>query len=239
MRSGRRQWPVIRELKQLDWQSLVQSEAFSNVMRLVHLAMRLDSFDEDRIRSELLKARRRAYENELTIQARRVGCPSRSGRLGNNESLTALNEDSKADAVSIVNTYNFDLAVAILNIRTEVPTANRNTYVRRLRDWEEKRNAWKSEQIALNTEATARVRAQQDFYRFNAIDAITGVDGIAVLSPGQAAEPICQGWINRGAVPLSEALNNPPPYHPNCPHVWQITPGEVEEFECEELWMGE
>lgn len=233
MRSGRQRWPAIRELKQLDWQSLVQSEAFSNVMRLVHLAMRLDNFDEDRIRSDLLSSRRRAYENELTIQARRVGCSSRSGRLGNNESLTALNEDSKADAVSIVNTYNFDLAVAILNIKTETPTANRNTYVRRLGDWEEKRNAWKSEQIALNTEGTARAKAQADFYQFNAID------GVAELKPGQAAEPICQGWINRGEVPLREALNNPPPYHPNCPHVWRIKPERVAAGECAELWMGE
>ena len=62
-----------------DWQSVVGG--MTEVQKLVHLAMRRDAVDEDGIRADLLKVRRRAYESELTIQARRVGCEGRSGHL--------------------------------------------------------------------------------------------------------------------------------------------------------------
>ena len=77
----------------LDWQAVV--EKMTNVQRMVHLAMRYDVYDEERIRSDLLKERRRAYEDELTIQAGRVGCPGRSGRLSNGAILSQLYEMSK------------------------------------------------------------------------------------------------------------------------------------------------
>jgi hypothetical protein len=195
--------------------------------------MRFTLEDEERIRGELLRARRRAYEDELTIQARRVGCATRRGRLGNNATLTALNEQSRLDAVSIANTYNYDLAIAIQHIRTETPTANRHVYARRLSDWEAKRNRWKSKQIAEWTEGTARAAAQQDFHKYNKLL------GTALLAPTRAVCPICQGWIRRGEVAIQVALNNPPPYHRRCPHVWNLMPGKVAADECSSLWMGE
>jgi len=195
--------------------------------------MRSDSFSEEQIRGELTRMRRRAYEDELTIQARRVGCGSRRGRLTTGPSLTALNELSITDAASIVNTYNYDLAIAILNIAAETPAANRHVYAKRLSGWEAKRNQWKAAQITQNTEGTARSMGQKDFCTFN------DVQGFAVLRPTVAVCPVCVGWIKRGQVSLKVAENNPPPYHPNCPHLWETRPNQVAKLECPNLWMGD
>lgn len=214
-----------------DWQQ--QVDDFSNVMKLIHLAMRKDKQDAEKVRAELVKARRRAYEDELTIQAGRVGCAGQQGRLTKGPALNQLNEMSKTDAESIVNTYNYDLAMAIEAIKAETPSANRSLYVKRLTDWEESRNFWKIPQIAMYTENTARSQAQADFYRMNKLD------GVATLEPKTAKEEICAGWIRRGEVPLKEALKNPGPFHPFCPHLWVINSERVPRQECPNLWMGE
>ena len=83
------------------------------------------------------------------------------------------------------------------------------------------------------TDNSARAMAQQDFYQHN------GQMGSAKLEPRTAVCPICQGWIARGIVPLRVALNNPPPYHPNCPHIFDIRPNKVASEDCPNLWMGE
>ena len=214
-----------------DWGVVVEN--LPDVGRLVHLAMRLDSFAEDQIRGQLTQMRRRFYEQELTIQARRVGCPGRSGLLRNGPLLSELNEMSIRDATSIVNTYNYDLAAAIAAIRSETPSANRHVYASRLQGWEAQRNQWKSAQINQYAEGTARSLAQAHFVEFNRIE------GYAVLQPTSAVCPVCQGWIKRGKVPMKVAMNNPPPYHPNCPHSWALRPDKAPDEECRLLWMGE
>lgn len=215
-----------------NWQAAV--DRLSNVGKLVHLAMRMDAFDVTQVRGELVRHLRAAYNDELGIQAARVGCADRQGRLTTGPILSALGEEAAADAESIVNTYNYDLAIAIAHIRTETPTANRYVYAHRLRQWHEARSAWKVPQIAQMTEQKARARAQQDFAEQNGRRT-----GIARMQPRTAACPICQGWIARGDVPVRVALNNPPPYHVNCPHLWDIDTGRVSRDECPDLWMGE
>jgi hypothetical protein len=205
----------------------------TDVQKLVHLMMRMVDSDRDTMRAELQKQRIRAYEDELTIQAGRVGCGGRRGRLVNGPALSDLNDMSITDAASIVNTYNYDLAAAILAIASDTPTANRNTYVKRLGAWEAKRREWKRGQIAQFTENSARSQAQQDFYRLN------NIGGVAELQPESAECPVCQGWVQRGEVPLRVAENNPPPYHQNCPHSWACNPDKVAKDECRDLWMGE
>ena len=213
------------------WQPLV--DQLSDVGKLVHLAARKEPLDVDRVRSELLRERRRYYEAELTAQAARVGCPGRSGNLKNAERLAILDELSRIDAVSIVNTYNYDLAVAIRYIRAQVPTANRYVYAKRLGDWGKNRDAWKNAQIAQYTENTARSMAQQDFYLFNANF------GTAELVPKTAVCPVCRGWVARGEVPLRTAMNHPGPFHVNCPHLWETHPERVAREDCPMLWMGQ
>lgn len=191
-----------------EWQPVV--DGFSPVMKLVHLAMRMDAVDQEALRAELLRARRSFFEEELTAQAERVGCRTRRGHLANGPILSQLNDDSLRDSASIVNTYNYDLASAIARIRTDTPRANRWTYAKRLGAWDAKRASWKEPQIAQYTEISARGLAQQHFYNIN------GSFGTAVLRPEPAVCPVCIGWVARGEVPLAVAMANPPPYHPNC-----------------------
>ena len=209
------------------------AERMSDVMRLVHLAYRRDSVDVEEWRGRILRMRRSAYEQELTIQAELVGCGGQAGRLGEGDILSEMNERSRDDAESIVNTFNYHLAAAIVNIRSEIPTANRHVYASRLQEWEQEYWGWKKPQIQQNSDIEARSQAQQDFYRFNG-----NLFGGGKLEPTKAECPVCKGWVRRGIVPQQVALNNPPPYHPNCPHVWDLRPEQVPPESCPTLWMG-
>ena len=216
----------------LDWESVIGDSP--DVVKLVHLAMRYDSVDEDAWRVELLKARRSAYEDELTIQAGRSGCTGRIGRLTNNTILSEINKTCVRDAKSICNTYNYDMLAAATKIRAEIPTANRNVYAKRLADWKASRDGWKANQIAQYTLGTARAQAQQDFHNFNVMN------GYAVLRPVEAVCPVCQGWVNRGRVPLTVATGNPPPYHPSCilPNE-KVLMGDKKEIPIQEIVKGD
>lgn len=218
-------------MPELDWRSLV--DGMTNVQKLVHLAARMDSVDEDQRRVDLLRQRRRAYEDELAVQAAHMGCPGRIGRVTASEILNRLNEASRSDAESINNTYNYYLAAAIVRIGQEKPRANRFVYAKGVREWAPTYWAWKRPQIDQMTDNSARIMAQQDFYRYN------GQFGSARLLPTRAVCPICEGWVRRGVVPLRVALNNPPPYHVNCPHLWDSRPDRVAREDCPDLWMGE
>lgn len=214
-----------------DWRA--RTAEGSNVEKLVHLAFRQDEVDRDDYRARLLRIRRDAYEDEITIQAGRVGCPGQHGRLTTGPSLAALNADSFRDADSIVASYNYDLAAQIEAIRAATPTANRHTYAARLTEWSAQRAQWKDVQIAQYAEGTARGRAQSDFAAYN------DTTGYAVLEPTDAVCPICLGWIARDKVPISVAVSEPPPYHPNCPHRFVQYPHRIALDECYNLWVGE
>lgn len=214
--------------KERDWQTVVKDQ-LTPVGKLVHLAMRQDLVAEKRIADELFKAKRKVYEQELTLQASRAGCKGQ-GRLQNNRSLTELRKECDTEAAGIVSTYNFDLAISIMKVRQDTPRANRHTYASRLRKWERERNKWKAEQITGYTAGSARARAQKDFYRLN------NLSGQAELTGASPKCPICQGWKARGRISLKEAMNNPPPYHPDCPHRWKVYPEQVDD--CSELWLG-
>jgi hypothetical protein len=211
------------------WHTLVGG--MTPVQKLVHLAVRMTDEDRDQLKTQLVRMMRRAYEQELTHQAARAGCSNRQGQLRNGPILSELDDICRGMAQGIVDTYNRDLAYAIRNIAADVPTANRTTYAARLREWESKRAAWKTPQIEQYTTNEGRSRAQAAFIERNRIE------GFAVLMPERAACPVCQGWINRGNVPLRVAINNPPPYHPNCPHLWRTYYGRA--ADCSLLWVGE
>jgi hypothetical protein len=215
----------------LDWQAAVAQ--LSNIGKLVHLGMRRDPVDIEAMRaSEVLKMRR-IYEAELTDMAARVGCRGRRGRLANGPILSELNDQARTWAEGIANTYNYDLTSAINVIRTETPTANRFTYAKRLLAWHDERAKWKNAQISQHTEGWTRSKAQADFRLHNPMT------GTAELQPKAAVCPICQGIVARGEIPLQEALRDPPPYHPNCPHQFMIHADKVPAATCDILWMGE
>lgn len=215
------------QAKARQWEPVVAD--LTDVGRLVHLAARQTPDDVEEMRKSLLGIRRREYDQAVSDYLVQVGC-SGSGRLGAGAELSLLNDLGKEDAESIANTFNFDLAHAIRNIRQEVPTANRHVFVNRLRAWERERSEWKGTQIALHTAMTTRQQAMVDFSENN------GLRPQLQLQPTRAAEPICQGWINRGKVSFRVASNNPSPYHPGCVHFWK--PAFEKTADCEGLWNG-
>lgn len=212
-----------------NWQELVNQ--MTPVQKLVHLAARADAVYEQELKTDLLRARRRAYEDELSLQAMLAGCGAEQGLVSEGALLSELDEQCREDAAGIVNTYNTDLAHIITNIGEEMPTANRFTYKARFKTWDHERAIWKKQQIGLYTDGSARAKAQQDFYGEN------GLHGEAKLAPEDAKCPVCIGWIARGMVPILEARRNPPPYHVNCPHRWDMYPEQVDD--CAMLWMGD
>jgi len=217
-----------------DWHALLEN--MSPVMRLVHLAARWDQFDVEQQRGEYLRSMRAAYNDELNIQARRVGCGNQVGRMREGSpALPQLRAAAERHAESIVNTYNYDLAVAIQHIRQETPTANRYTYASRLSAWNERRGAWKTPQIANMLDGEARIMAQQDFTEQNRLRN----RGTARLEPRTAVCPICQGWIDRGDVPIYVAMANPGLWHPGCDHKWTFFYDKLSSEDCQVLWMGE
>jgi len=217
-------------MPQLDWRTLVAS--MTDVQKLVHLATRYDMVNEEALRAQLLKNRRNEYEATLNQLAAEAGC-GRSAILSEGPVLSELNDLSRDDAMSIANTYNYELGIAILAISSDTPRANRFAYANRLAKWENRRAKHKDDQIATHTNLTARSLAQRDFNQFNDIDGTAQLVG-----PNPAAEQICQGWLNRGMVTKQVAVNNPSPFHLGCPHVWDFTLKKLNREDCQDLWMG-
>lgn len=202
-----------------------------NVRLLVHLAMRMDMVDEQQITAEVFREKRESYEEELTAQARNVGC-NRQGVM-DEKTMKQAHDQSAEEGAGIVNTYNYDLAYAINNIHDQFPTANRVTYAKYLGQWDQKRASWKNVQISLHNRMEWKAKAAYDFTRNN------NVEGYAILVPDNKAScAICRGWIKRGKVPLAEAqrvMQGWPP-HINCIHSWNVKP--LGDLRCEELWVG-
>lgn len=221
--------PWYLSLNQREWQPLV--DGMTRVQKLVHLAKRFALDETERLRSELLRDMRLAYQDELTIQASRVGCEHKRGQLSNGPILSEINALAEERAGQIANTYNYDLSIAIQAVADKNPRANRHYYARELDAWDQARSEWKNPQINEHQSGEARALAQRHFYQHN------GQLGYAILIPRTAVCPICQGWIDRGKVPIRVAINNPPPYHPNCPHLWDMYPDKA--IDCGTLWMGE
>jgi len=191
------------------WQALFAQ--LSPVGQFAHGAAMADDTSEQMTRAELTAERSRAYEKELQTQGRQVGCDQYRGQLSIGPEWVSLDSQSVTDARSITNTYNRDLARQINKIRRDVPRANRNTYAKRVRDWSRERDVWKDKQVRTQAANGARAQAQKDFYQNNGL-----TEGTAVLRPRTAVCPVCQGFINRGEVPVNVATGNPPPYHPSC-----------------------
>jgi len=211
----------------LEWEPLLQN--MSEAQRLIHERARLDSVDVQRMSAELLALRRQAFNDELLLQAEALGYPDQRGNLTDEYLLAELEAQSEEDAKSIANTFNYFLAVGLLALL--FPTVK--DYERWFLQWSAEYWAQKDPVIVQIAAGTAAALAQQAFYQRNR------VGGSAKLQPRTAVCPVCLGWIARGLVPLFVALNNPPPYHPRCPHYWEIRPERAAAPSLADLWMGE
>lgn len=207
-------------------------DQLSNVGKLVHLAWRQDSVAQQDIAGIIFRRLRDTYEDEMTRNAERVGCGGQRGLLQEGPAMSELRATADEHAASIVRTYNLDLSRAIAAIRTETPTANRNTFSSRLQEWESARAQWKDGQIGLMTYSTGAQMAKSDFTRLN------NLSGTAEVIPKTAAEERCQALIDAGEVSIRVAEENPFPLHFNCIHEWILHPEKVLAGECRYLYMG-
>lgn len=207
------------------------TEQMTTVQRFVYIIVQGTDMDEAVLAAELTMKRIRAYEDELTIQAAAVGCTGRAGRLTNDMIQRDIRDKSREDAISILNTYDYDIAREIRAIAKRRIRANRYIYAYHLRAYMKRRQVWKRKQIAEYTDNWARSKAQHDFV------AVNRAMGMATLEPRTAVCPVCKGVILRGKIPLQRAMAFSPPYHVNCPHVFDITYDGP--YDCAKLWMGE
>lgn len=223
---GRQEEAEYDQKKAALWRQMVAE--FSRVMSLVHLSMRMVSVDVDQLRDELVKARTLEFEDAVSDYTAQMQCGG-TGHLRPGAELDRIRKKSRLDAEQIADTYNRDLALVIAQIREESPRANRHTYAKRLRVWDQGRSSWKTTQISLHTIMTTRDMALKSFSQHN------GLEPSVMLFPRLAKEPICQGWINRGLVSFEVAKRNPSPYHVGCVHFWRP---EFEKGDCTNLWQG-
>lgn len=213
-----------------DPQAVTESEDYTAIMLLVYSYFSMDDTDAARIAVELEAQKRQAYEAELTKLAGQAGCPKQG--VADQYTLDSIQDQSEDEAAGIVNTYNYDLAQAIINVHEQYPRANRNTYMRQLTAWNNARADWKYTQITLHNTGEWQAQAQLDFTTYN------DLSGWAEILPKKAAEPVCQELAARQRIPLREAqdyMRSWPP-HLNCPHYWVVHPNQI--ADCEDMWLG-
>lgn len=212
-------------------QQVIDTNDFTAIMRLVWQRASWTSVEASEFQAAIMDTMRKSYEQTLQQMVTAAGC-DRSVDLTNGLEIETLRQEAAFRAAGIVDTYNRDLAFAIRAIRAETPTANRNTYARRIQAFTESRDTWKNAQIALMSSGFATQRATEAFLRRNPTVRAEAV----VAGPRPAVEPECQALID--AEPFD--ANNLParfPLHLNCPHEWEIR--DVIGADCDTLWTGD
>ncbi|MFA4973442.1 MAG: hypothetical protein WC683_12560 [bacterium] len=223
------------EVKSLDWQSLVDS--MTDVQRLVHLAAR-HTEDHVRVRREtMIRATRDVYGEAIRQEVIHIGCPD-PGRvyLREGAELRRMAEHINEVASGIENTYNYDLARAILQIGAETPTANRWVYAYRLNGWEAERMAAKEPFIAETEYGWTVNAAKEAFWANNA-----QIRAAAEVVPYPTVCPICAEYVAGNPYPSMEALYRrcSLPAHPRCPHHGSpLLDRRLTRDECRDLWIG-
>jgi hypothetical protein len=202
----------------------------SQLIQTITLLYGMQSDDIDTLADQLLAQRAVEWQRAIEQELRRYGCdkPAQSPVGADALELFRLSEQ---DARGIATTYNRQLEAQVQRLYDANPRGNRNYYFSQLEQWATKRNAYKSQQIALNTAATTRQYAQQRFREENNIQG-------KFLFSGPA--PVCMECTQlkaMGLVTLEVVNRYPSPRHPNCPHEW--TPARVRGgIDCEAAWAG-
>lgn len=211
-------------------EAIISSEDYTAIMLLVYGYFKMDETDVKRIADEIANQKLQAYEAELTALAGKAGCAKQG--IADVYTTDSIRDQSDYEAAGIVNTYNYDLAQALIAIHEQHPRANRNTYLIALSAWNNQRATWKYAQIALHNKGEWQAQAQMDFTTYN------DLSGWAELLPKKAAEPVCQDIAQRKRIPLREAqdLMAAWPPHLNCPHYWELHTGQI--ADCEDMWLG-
>jgi hypothetical protein len=230
-------WTVVAEkgLKERrNWRPLV--DQMSNVQVWVHLSLRYGIDDEEDRAKLLFSQSRRDYESAIREEVKGLGCMD-PGRviLQEGTELKELSDRAKWAASSIANTYNYDLAQAILQVGRDAPRANRNVYYYRLSQWEQARAERKEPQINKTETAWAMNRAKEAFHKYNAILAR------AEVWPYPTVCPVCAEYVAANPYSSMDELYRrcELPAHVGCPHHGRpLLDRKLTREECAGLWTG-
>lgn len=236
-------FPAVEIRASLDPDPLV--EEMTDVQRRVYRAARATAAVVTLWREAIYQHNSRVYQRTVQSLLSSVGCGGSPVEVSR-PSRGALAEASRMSAGSIANTYNYDLARAILSIGAATPTANYRTYRSRLfgdtansiypglRNWAAQRAELKAPQIGRTETGNTVNAAIELFYSNN-----PQLDAQAELRPLQAVCPICQAAVANNPYPNVEAVYAAGnwPAHIGCIHYPQLT-GRIMARDCAEVWRG-
>lgn len=226
-----------------DWETL--REQMSDVQRRAFDAARAVGADESLWRDTLFQANYDTVATTFSNLVGRHGCGGAQVTVGD-KVRSVVRDAARESAGSIANTWNYDLAQAILAIGRQAPRANLRTYRSRLfgdtpnsihagfDNWASNRGIQKMAQI-WTTETGQAINASTElFYRRN-----PRLDGQARIIPQAAGCPVCQGLVAGNPYQSARAAYaaGDLPVHPGCVHT--VEPGRVLAEDCSEVWRGE
>jgi hypothetical protein len=194
---------------------------------------RMDEADEVSMKADLLSQMVSAWKRGIEDEAVKFGCNSARAKNPTGTDLRQLDDLAFTDAASIVATYNRDVEREILRLIAANPDEGGATYYTpALNAWVAKRNAYKTLQIALNTETRAREIGRQRFWAMN------GVKGQFKAYPTTAVCPVCLRIIAAGTVSLEYTQEHPLPAHVNCAHHYVMVNPQPRKLDCAKIWTG-
>lgn len=204
----------------------------TRLLRIMALLYRQGDEEIRALQRELVAARKRAWTEALRNEARRYGY---TGPVSppRREDLAWIEHEARADAESIVATWNRDVERQLRKLYRQNPRGNRYYYAKHMEAWAARRNTWKAQQIARQNEYGTIGYAQR---RFREMNGLRG--GRYVFSGPPPVCGTCVGHFARGVVGQRYVDAHPTPVHIGCDHTWKLLRGSVEAPSPEELWVG-
>ena len=199
------------------------------VQRLVDSLVRMGQPDIDALHAHLFEQARFDFAAGMRAELERLGLRAGLIRVTDERVLAMLDQRARFAAESIANTYNRDLERQLARIGEAIPTANRQTYMAGLREWEADRIAARTPGISVTEFTTTHNTMQREFVQRN------GLEGRGRVAPPEAAEHICEELVGQGWMPLDEAHQLDLPAHVRCIHFIEA---EYDAPDTGLLWTG-
>lgn len=201
----------------------------TNIIRKIVDHYSFQANDIQLLKSQIETQLTTTYRQVIAQQLRLYGC-QKIATGPDAISLKWIQDKATKDATSIAATYLRELQHEVQRIYSKNKRSNRYAYMRALDVWSAKRDAYKINQIGLNTAIQARDYAAQRFRDEN------GIEGRFLFA---GPPPVCKKCMRlkaKGLVSAAEAKRYGSQQHINCPHAWQaVTLGKVD---CETVWTG-
>jgi len=180
-------------------------------------ALAMTHRDERELAQALFESSIRCWERVVTQEAQGLGLPG-VAHLEAPPILDRLQKRAGQAAGWITGHYNDALTEELDRAGARFP--ERDDLLRHALEWDEKRQEWKSEQIAVTEAACTANGALLDFYRKNGLDV-----EVRVLPHGAVCK-VCQQLVAGQPYTLDEAesLYTGLPAHIHCPHLFVMVP---------------